>query len=280
MRSRWRCSACGAAIASALVAIIFHVSPEAAACSCASLSFELWPRGEEVPRNAHVFMEISVGGWRSPDPKKVELTLIDPIPGRIIAAKQKRYISKNRAVVELIPKRPLPPDTTFEVHYTDGQKAGSAGRFKTGKRSDRQRPRFPAIGSATFHHDEAVCCNCTSGKPYIELESKSAAGQTFFAVWRGKAGKVDWKRPPDLIESDYKGKIWLGYPSICGTDNFAIDKPGTTMTLGVRTLDIAGNWSREKHIVNVKVLPKKRRPVPKPTPKPTPTPTPTSGRTP
>lgn len=66
---------------------------------------------------------------------------------------------------------------------------------------------------AAFHHDEAVCCDCSTGDPYASVDFETADGHLLFAVRRGRRGKVDRDRAPDAYLRGRGARVSLGHSS-------------------------------------------------------------------
>jgi hypothetical protein len=231
---------------------------EAGACSCVGpQSALLTPdRVDDAPLNTRVRVELasSKGGGRlvlravgsSADIPTAARTMT---PGGWLE------------IVELVPQKPLAPDTRHLVALVDRAQHPTTtviGTFKTGTSTDTSAPRIDAFGTATAHRNAGLVGggSCSVPGPWVTIDTIRADdpgrrdAQIVFGVWLGDAsGRVDATKPPTTILRSYDGGLNIGQMSLCDPRSFPL--PSSRFAwLGIAALDEAGNASalRKVHV--------------------------------
>jgi hypothetical protein len=240
-----------------LVVTIAVMERDAGACSCMSPAAVLLTpdRGDDVPLNARVRVEVPASGALSPVVLRVHKGA--EVPATTRSATGGFYRS-----VELTPKKPLEPKTRYEVAYVDSDRHPSTivfGTFTTGTTTDTAAPRIDAMGSATPHRVGAVSpggvivlSSCSTSDPWIVIDGVSASdragAQLAFGVWRADPnGVVDDSKPPAATLLAHDGTLTLGRISTCDPHTFALPDKGVVV-LGIAAIDEAGNKSATKRL--------------------------------
>ncbi len=232
-------------------------APEAEACSCGRSGVEAWPKaGTPAPTDAHIFVRFP-GGKK----EKVILRLAGTMDTDGVPAARVDILAKDVRFVQLAPTITLASGASFEVVVGRGDKARVISTFVIAKKADRPIPKMDPVENVEFHYEEAVCCNCSSGKPYVRLEmkgKKEKANRSLYGIWTGTPGdKIDWNRKPDAYVRSWYGFVNLGDPSACSPNNYPIAKSGK-MTFGVREVSHNGQLGKGQTItVKVKTKPTK-----------------------
>lgn len=231
-------------------------APEADACSCARSGVEIWPKKQtSAPTNAHVFV-------RFPGAKQEKLIVrlagsrdTDGIPATRIDV-----VAMDVRFVELAPRVKLPHGAKLEVVAGSGNSARVVSSFTVGTKAETSTPATPQVKKVTFSNEEAVCCNCSSGQPYVVIELNGRGDEetrSLFGIWNANAaGKVDFEREPDAYVLSWYGRLTLGDSSSCSANNFSIPTTGK-IVVGIREVSQTGTQSKGK-IVKVKAHGKKK----------------------
>jgi hypothetical protein len=227
-------------------------SRPANACSCKSPGVKVFPESaEEAPTDTHVWL---FDQTLSLAEEGVALSG----PDGEIEVERRSLVSGKVRVIELIPKKPLAPKTKYSVAYTlKGENRKAA--LSTGAGPDAKSPLFDGVEKTFYVKRPKVCCDCSTGDPFIDLKLKAASddntpGETMlYAIWLpGEDGQIDYSAPPTAYAVAYPAwsdaaflgsYLTLGHPSICSADNFTLPKSGRKLRLGVAAIDRAGNAS-------------------------------------
>jgi hypothetical protein len=243
------------------------------ACSCSRPGVEVSPTaGVPAPLNAVVRVT-----WPT-DVTLDEATVVLVVRGKQAKADAKKDAKKDRKkappappdtpievdrvklqqgnvhILLLTPRQPLLPETQYAVLAASaaGGKAAVIGELKTGKDTDTAAPEWAGVARATYLHVPAVCCNCSTGDPYAQVEltdrSKTTddltpADAVVYGLWPADA-TVDRTTPPLVIIKDWSGKLFFGHKSKCSPANFvfpALKKGQSSYALQIAPIDLAGN---------------------------------------
>ncbi|MBI4508315.1 MAG: hypothetical protein HY698_01680 [Deltaproteobacteria bacterium] len=174
----------------------------------------------------------------------------------VVKSERRDFQSADFRMAELVPDAPLAPLTRYEVLVLhSGGKETAIGEFSTGGEPDTTPPSWEGLVKATFFQLPATCCNCSTGSPYATLvtskatdpESKSSA--LSYEIWASdENGQVDFSKPPLMILRDWSGHISLGHQSQCTPANFRFPEKRTSLKIGVRVVDLAGNQGKPSEI--------------------------------
>jgi hypothetical protein len=259
-------------VAAAFAALLVHPA-SALACECSRPGVEVSPgAGVAAPTNTVVRVSWWVG-----EVKIEESTLqILPAGAEKDRSKKKRGKDKDKSAepaaatieveaaastagqirtVTLRPKAPLLPETRYEVRVASvaGEKAGVIGEFTTGTAADDKPPEWAGAAKATYVHERAVCCNCSTNDPYAQIDLGDAKvtddattpAALVYGVWLDDGAKLEPgvapPTPPLLVTRAWSGKLYLGHKSSCTAVNFELPvKPGP-LKLRVAPIDLAGH---------------------------------------
>ena len=261
-------------VAAALAALLCH--PAAAlACECSRPGVEVSPgAGVAAPTNTVVRVSWWVGEV------KIEETTLQILPAgadKDRSKKKPRGKDKDKSAdpasatielettastagqirtVTLRPKAPLLPETRYEVRVASvaGEKAGVIGEFTTGTAADDKPPEWAGAAKASYVHERAVCCNCSTNDPYAQIDLGDDAKATddattpaalVYGVWLDDGSKLEpGAAPPTaplLLTRAWSGKLYLGHKSSCTAVNYELPvKPGP-LKLRVAPIDLAGH---------------------------------------
>ncbi len=230
------------------------------ACSCARPGVEVTPgAGVAAPTNTVVRVSFLVGevildestlvlqpagkdGKPLKDAKPIEVDT-----QAITAGKQR--------TVTLRPRTPLAPETRYEVRAAAaaGEKTGVVGELTTGKGTDDKAPEWAGVGKATYVHTPAICCNCSTGDAYAQIDlidaEKSSDDTTppvalVYGVWPApdEGKKLDPAAAPLTLVRPWSGKLYLGHKSMCSPANYVFPVKGNTktVTMWIAPIDLAG----------------------------------------
>lgn len=240
-----------------VVGIFLTPTKDADACSCRGASIETWPaKGSIAPTNARILVRFP-GGKK----EKTILRLRGTQDTAGVPSARVDTVSMQVRFVELTPSVKLAKGAHYEVVVGSGKNARVVSNFLVGEKVDTTVPKPPVVDTAKFNHEEAVCCNCTSGAPHIRIalagKHDMDSPSSLMGIWMADANaKVDWKRAPDAYVITWNGQLTLGDSSMCSVNNFPIAAAGT-MTLGLRAISPSGRWSKGE-ITKVKVTPKSK----------------------
>jgi hypothetical protein len=223
---------------------------EAGACSCSMPRVTISPADADAPINSTViaWLPAYVG-----KPGEVTFSLRKKVSGDQVPVDYRPGGAAALAVVEMIPRAKLDPNTTYEVVMVKGQGAPQpVGSFATGKTALTGPPAFQGIAKANYYKAVPVCCMCMTDDPYAVLELRdkfpdSKVNQMRFAVWMSDAaGKIDYTKTPTTYHYG-SDSLYLGHPSTCSSANFTFPKQ-KALKLGVKLVDLAGNASAASEV--------------------------------
>jgi hypothetical protein len=246
-------------IALAGLAVAVALAPaRASACSCAMPTVRVTPGPGDgpAPLNTRIRLEFPLSGWLGDHNLRPEDVAITVRAGKAVVEVERKIVGDGEIrVVELTPKKRLLPQTHYQVSMTvAGAKESSLGEFVTGTAEDTVAPTWKGIGRAELVHKPAVCCDCSTGDPYVlvtvgEAGGEPAARALRWAVWLGDpAGKIDYGAPPAALVTSTSGYLWLGHASICSPANLALPR-ARSMRLGIKAVDLAGNQSDASEVI-------------------------------
>jgi hypothetical protein len=199
----------------------------------------------------------------------------------IIELERSALTAGQQRTVVLRPKAPLLADTRYEVRAAAvaGEKDGVIGEFTTGKAADDKVPEWSGVGKAAYVHAAAVCCNCSTSDPYLQIdlvdEKKTMDDLTppaalVYGVWVDDGKPFDATVVPLALVRSWSGKLYLGRKSECAPANYVFSgKPGP-VKLRVAPVDLAGHVG--KPLALTIDVPKEGAPAPAAKPAPTPAP--------
>jgi hypothetical protein len=153
-------------------------------------------------------------------------------------------------VIILRPRTPLSPRTKYQVTLAapGGGKAAVVREFETGADVDTTAPTWPGVAKTRYVHDKAVCCNCSTGLPWIGAtvagadqvkDDKTPNAAIWYGVWSAD-GTFDAKSPPLTIAQAWGDTVYLGHKSMCSPAN--LDVAGTgPLRVRIAPIDLAGN---------------------------------------
>jgi hypothetical protein len=191
----------------------------------------------------------------------------------VIELERTALTAGQQRTVVLRPKAPLLPDTRYEVRVASaaGEKDGVIGEFTTGKAADDKVPEWSGVGKAAYVHTAAVCCNCSTSDPYLQVdlvdEKKTMDDLTppaalVYGVWVDDGKPFDATVLPMALVRSWSGKLYLGRKSECAPANYVFSgKPGP-VKLRVAPVDLAGHVG--KPLALTIDVPKEAAPAPTP----------------
>jgi hypothetical protein len=234
-----------------MVAIALVARPyDAEACSCAPPRVRISPSDSDAPLNSTVLVWLPSYIGKA---NEVTFSLRKKVSGDPVAVDYRPTGAAGLAVVEMIPRAKLDPDTTYEVVMVKGAAAPSpVGAFATGKLPLHGVPQFKGIARASYYKAVPVCCMCMTDQPYAQIELKDSIDDDQRAnfrlgVWMADAnGKIDYTRAPDTWQSG-STHLFLGNPSTCSPANFAFPLR-KALKLGIKLVDLAGNASAPSEV--------------------------------
>jgi hypothetical protein len=240
------------------VAVLAADGHPADACSCvAPHAFVMGSSRDHnlvVPRNAQIRV-----GWPRDDVKidETTVTLVSTAKsGPPVALDRKMFTTGEIRNVVLVPKTPLLANATYQVVASEakGGKAEVLETITTTDALDAAAPTWKPEAKGTLIHAPAVCCNCTTGDPFFEIQSgdasddKTGADSIVWGVWAGSA-KFDPKAPMVALREAYKGRFHLGRSSMCSPSGFDVPTTGKTSELWIAPIDLAGNIGTPAKVV-------------------------------
>lgn len=263
-------------LAGALVAIVtLAVSTRGETCTCVPPIAWVMPGPlDPTPVNAHLFVTFDehapvsvVGMGYVPTESSIALRAAahDGVPARSIAMHAVRKAKMGNFVHhELAPDAPLAPKTRYEVLMLDAlgkSPVRVVGTFVTTSAADHVAPEWTAIiEEAELRHPSGFI-DCGEGDSLVmripPAKDASAVRWEIF-VAPGDA-TIDWSKQPSGVvfptEIYGNGKLQL----TIGDDACAPSVPlpkASSVRLGVRPIDVAGNVGKEAEVV--RAWPKKK----------------------
>ncbi len=224
------------------------------ACSCAFSDVAVLPtKSATAPVNTVIRIRVPgrllpfVTGTRS-----VGIVVRAAESGKKVAIADREDIKSGRvSFITLRPKHALAPNTRYEVAalLSEGRDY-PLGELTTGAKADRKKPELGGVAEATYHHEPAICCNCSTGDPYVVLRLKDSRGASLFAVWAGPVdGEIDYDKPPLTYVAARGRTLVLGHASACSVNNFDFPSGAKSIRIGVVAVDMAGNRSAPGEVV-------------------------------
>jgi hypothetical protein len=224
----------------------------AGACSCARSGVKVFPGpAEEAPTNTRVWLFDQTLSLAEED-----VTLSGP-DGEV-AVDRRSLVSGKVRIIELTPKKALAPKAKYSVAYSLSGENKKA-ELSTGAGPDAKSPLFDGVEETFYVKRPKVCCNCSTGDPFVDLKLKAASDDNapaetmLYAIWLPDSdGQLDYSAPPTAYALAYASwsdatflgnYLTLGHPSICSADNFTLPKGVKKLRLGVAAIDRAGNAS-------------------------------------
>lgn len=226
------------------------------ACSCLRPSVYSFPQGPGAPVNTHVFLWVPPKysrGARTNAPRTFTLHEAGPTGQHPVVAVERVEVGSGAlGVVELIPRRPLKPRMQYAV--VEDETAQRVGSFTTSDAIDMTPPAWRGVYNAEHLVDDVVCCACQTGAPYTigtlvsrVTDDSYGEAQSLLAVWLADAsGKIDYAQPPTTY-THASVRFSLGDPSSCSPANFTYPS-ATTMLIGIKAVDVAGNATWESEV--------------------------------
>jgi hypothetical protein len=262
-----------------LLALLARPTP-AEACSCSRPGVVVTPNATApAPTNAVVRVTWWVGPVKL-DESSLQLVAAGKTPQPVVTT-QRSLQSGDQRTVLLTPSAPLEPATRYEVLGTSapGGKPGVVGAFTTADAADTAAPTWSGVKKAAYVHEPAVCCNCSTGSPYVRIDLASGdklEPGLVFGVWvlpEGEA-KAAKDAPPTALVDSWSGVLYLGHKSTCSPRNFELGGKSSTLTLRVAPIDTAWNLGTSADLT-VEIKSAAGKPAPAPAPgKPAPAPAP------
>jgi hypothetical protein len=214
------------------------------ACSCAHSRLEISPSPHvAAPLNVQVRVAWSSG---DADVNETTLALVAKSGGAVAIDRKARTAGAVRTVL-LTPKKPLAANTTYQIKASS--KSGSPqvlGEITTGTATDDVPPTWKGIGKTVFNHQPAVCCNCSTGDPWVSLElaepvqdDQTASDAIAFGIWPAD-GKLDATALLAIVPA-WGNAITLGHRNMCSPNNFSLPTRGKPLRVRVAPIDFAGN---------------------------------------
>lgn len=227
------------------------VSPRPAdACSCIPSSVEVSPPAS-VAAPLNTLIRVS---WAADMPDMAHLAgaSIELVPrgGKVaVAVDRKQWTSGNVITLILTPRQPLAAKSTYEVVLRKPKEVSVLGQVVTGTAADKDAPTWKGASEVQYVHAPAVCCNCSTGDPWVMVKFADGADavkddQTqrddiAFGIWPAD-GKLDASRLLAVVPA-WRGRLVLGDESICAPRNFDLPKAAKSLRLRIAPLDHAGN---------------------------------------
>ena len=223
-------------------------TPSAVACSCARPESQLWSPldKQQAPLNASITLALST--------RTSGKLVLRPIGGEAVPYSEVRMPAGWQQIAVLTPKKPLQPDTRYEVAFVerpDHPRTLIFGTFKTGTHSDDKAPDLAPPKRAVFH-DETVArgTSCQSHERWIDIELPAAKderdGRVLYGLWvADKQGKLDLKAPPLVLEPrrDNADKLTFGATSMCFPRKLQLPAGPRRLPIAVAAFDNAGHRS-------------------------------------
>jgi hypothetical protein len=273
-RSTFVALAASATLAAAGFAALVARPPSALACECSRPGVEVSPgAGVAAPTNTVV----RVSWWVGEVKIEESTLLVQPAGAEKDRSKKKSRKDKGKSAepaaaaieveasaatagqirtVTLRPKAPLLPATRYEVRVASvaGEKTGVIGEFTTGAAADATPPAWAGVTKATYVHEPAVCCNCSTDDPYAQIDltdgartkdDATPATALVYGVWLDDGSKLEAGAAPAtaplLVTRDWGGKLYLGHKSTCTAVNFELPTQQGPLKLRVAPIDLAGH---------------------------------------
>ena len=236
---------------------LLHARP-ADACSCGREGMRTWPaKGQDAPTNTRIWIRFSSMDRLAFDsllhegnerPQRSTFALWTGGAAKEVAVVEKRSYTGEMTLVELRPKKPLRPKTRYRVVHRlqrgDQVFEEVLSTFTTTAGPDHTGPVWEDVGvHASYYWYEQVCCLCGNGQPYIEIRPDPLVEATLYAIWVSRGERIDFDRPPDAYARASYGTLALGSGSVCRSSNFAVPPTLPKLLLGIRAMDVAGNFS-------------------------------------
>jgi hypothetical protein len=255
------------AACTAIAALALAPAP-ADACSCSRPGVEVTPgAAAPAPTNTQVRVawpstvkvdESSITLAPAPNPKapKPKLKKGESPPPTSIDVDRVALTAGDVRVVVLTPTQPLQPETHYQVTLAGepGGKPGVVGEFTTGKDADTTAPAWKGAGKVTYVHAPAVCCNCSTGDPWVSValvppdsdDRPAPEPDVVYGVWL--ADGFDAKKPPVAYLRPWGDSVVLGHKSTCSPKNFDLPAKGK-LALKLAPVDAAGNVGTPADVV-------------------------------
>ena len=173
-----------------------------------------------------------------------------------VATTQRESRSGEVATVELVPERPLKPNTRYEVWHRDAagvHRSRVLATFETGLTTDTTAPLWRGIQSARRMTSQLECdVDGISVLAWIPTDESTPRAQLRFGIWLADdSGTLDYGSPPLLFAEgvdDMSARVRdpevVRIPIGTGAKNdFVFPKGKRFVKIGIRAFDLAGNAS-------------------------------------
>lgn len=243
---------------SALVAVglALGIHDVASACSCGDVEGVMLSPARDLPAplNTHVLVDAYNAG-RAPGH--------DPVlrvhGGAEVPITWAKVTTRDFPSIEIVPKAPLAPRTTYEVGIKDPRQHPQLfvfGAFTTEDASDTKAPTLNGLGPVTVRRNPVLAAQiCGYVGTWLSLDGISATdpgrpnGRMALYVWGADAkGVVDDRKQPLTIEVIAGGRAEIGRETICDRHRGVPLPTSGVASLGVAVADEAGNRSPTQRI--------------------------------
>lgn len=241
------------AVATLFIASGVFVTHHAHACSCSPPQPQLLApmHTTNAPTSSHV--RIALPTYLNKGRVVLRQHLGAEVPSKMVESPMSSI-----SHVDLIPEKPLAPNTRYEVALVRPEQHPSTlvfGTFATGQTVDTQAPSAPKIKSTVVNGQRwSTMTSCSVNTPWIEMTLQTSVdparddAQMLYGVWASNGrGVVDLNAPPTAFVQEEKGKLKLGRLSYCDFDEFPLPTKGS-LTLAVAAIDESGNRSAVQRV--------------------------------
>jgi hypothetical protein len=222
----------------------------------------MWPNAKQpAPLNSHIWVRLPAFSakwgfgrypifkskpslWASSFQLK-QLALDLQLNGKSQSGLLLRLQSTQWRMIILQPKYKLSPGQTYTVRLRVGPWAAPIGSFKTTS-ANAPAPTAIQLSNARLVWNPQTSDPCPSPTPYAVVGQSSlpnASNTPLLGLWYAPpGGTINYKAPPNLILSSQKKQFVLGRHTQCAINNFDFQQLGSSVTIGARLGNLAGQW--------------------------------------